>query len=217
MPHKGAVLGLLDRVEPGARLVGAVNTVVVEDDGSLFGLNTDGGGFVEACSEAGIGFEGRRVLLLGAGGAAAAIGAAVLGEGAARLDLCNRTGERAERLRRVLVGVVEGSHGGRIEIGVRSWGERGVAAAQADVILNATYLGMKDGDPLPVPAEALSYVEAVCDAVYRAGGETELVRRARRKGATAIGGERMLLYQGVQAQRAWGLEPDVGAMSDALV
>jgi shikimate dehydrogenase len=217
MPHKGAVLGLLDRVEPGARLVGAVNTVVVEDDGSLFGLNTDGGGFVEACSEAGIRFEGRRVLLLGAGGAAAAIGAAVLGEGSSQLDLLNRSRERAENLRRSLLGAAPEGGGASGEVRVLGWDERDRVARETDVIVNATYLGMKDGDPLPVSAEALSGAEAVCDAVYRAGGATELVRCAREAGVTAVGGERMLLYQGVQAQRAWGLEPDVKAMSDALV
>ena len=69
MPHKSAVLPLMDEVDDASRVAGAMNTIVVEPD-RLRGLNTDGSGFVEACAEAGVGFGGRRVLLLGAGGAA---------------------------------------------------------------------------------------------------------------------------------------------------
>jgi shikimate dehydrogenase len=86
-----------------------------------------------------------------------------------------------------------------------------------DVIVNATYLGMKDDDPLPIPASCLEANMVVCDAVYRPGGETGLIRLAKERGLLAVPGERMLLYQGVQAQRMWtGKEPDVAAMSDAL-
>lgn len=91
------------------------------------------------------------------------------------------------------------------------------AAEGADVIVNATYLGMKDGDPPPVPPGCLAEGMAVCDAVYRSGVETRLMRLARERGLPAVAGERMLLYQGVQAQRLWtGREPDVEAMSWVL-
>lgn len=214
MPHKAAVLPLLDEVGAGARLAGAVNTVVVGEDGSTRGLNTDGGGFVEACAEAGVYFRGLRVLVVGAGGAAAAIGVSVLEEGAARLEIANRTREGAEGLRGRLIGAAPGA----AEVRVREFGEVGAAAAaDADVIVNATYLGMKAGDPLPVPREALTAEKVVCDAVYRSGDETRLIRTAREAGSVVVGGGRMLVYQGAQAQRAWGLKPDVGVMSDALV
>jgi shikimate dehydrogenase len=76
---------------------------------------------------------------------------------------------------------------------------------------------MKEGDPLPFPAESLSAEKVVCDAVYLAGRETELIWRARAVGAQVLPGDRMLLYQGVQAQRVWtGREPNVEVMSDAL-
>lgn len=210
MPHKAAVLGLMDEVDDASRVAGAVNTVVVEP-GRLRGLNTDGGGFVEACAEAGVGFDGRRVLLLGSGGAAAAVAVAVLGEGAA-VEIVNRTPERAEGLRHRLSSVPGGER-----VTVRPLGELEAAASGAGAVINTTYLGMKDGDPLPLPAEYLREDLDVYDAVYRAGTETALVREARSRGARTVSGGRMLLYQGVAAQRAWtGREPDVEVMSRAL-
>jgi shikimate dehydrogenase len=91
MPHKEAVLLLMDELDKAARLTGAVNTVVIGKDGLLRGFNTDGGGFVEACEEAEVSLRGRQVLILGAGGAAAAIAGASLAEGASRLYIVNRT------------------------------------------------------------------------------------------------------------------------------
>lgn len=211
MPHKAAILPLLDEVDEAARISGAVNTVVVEGE-HLRGMNTDGSGFVEACREAGVGFAGSCVLVVGAGGAASAICVAVLGEGAAELRIANRTVERARALKRRLL---EGRPGACIE--TYPAGEVAAAAEGASVLINTTYLGMKNDDPLPIPEGCIGPSVAVCDAVYRAGGETRLVRIARERGARTVGGERMLLYQGVQAQRAWtGAEPDVEAMSDAL-
>jgi shikimate dehydrogenase len=211
MPHKKAILPLLDELDKTARLSGAVNTVVAGEEG-LQGLNTDGSGFVEACGEAGVFLAGRRVLILGAGGAAAAIAVAVLGEGASRLYIVNRTIGRAEELRAKLSETARG-----VEILVRPFDGVDKVAAEAEVLINATYLGMKKRDPLPLPAESLSAEKVVCDAVYLAGAETALIRRAREAGARTVSGERMLLYQGVQAQRIWtGREPNVKAMSDAL-
>lgn len=211
MPHKKAILPLLDELDKTARLSGAVNTVVAGEEG-LQGLNTDGSGFVEACGEAGVFLAGRRVLILGAGGAAAAIAVAVLGEGASRLYIVNRTIGRAEELRAKLSETARG-----VEILVRPFDGVDKVAAEAEVLINATYLGMKKRDPLPLPAESLSAEKVVCDAVYLAGAETALIRHAREAGARTVSGERMLLYQGVQAQRIWtGREPNVKAMSDAL-
>ncbi len=211
MPHKEAILPLLDEADAAARISGAVNTVVAEGD-LLLGANTDGPGFLEACTEAGIAFVDASVLVVGAGGAAAAISAAVLGSGAGRIGLLNRSEWRAERLRRRLEEAYP-----EAEVAVHRSDGPERAAMGADVIVNATYLGMKDGDPLPVPPASLAEGVAVCDAVYRRGVETPLVRLARERGLPTVAGERMLLYQGVQAQRLWtGEEPDVGAMSRAL-
>ena len=211
MPHKEAILSLLDDVDPVARLTGAVNTVVVEGN-SLLGTNTDAPGFLEACAESGVAFAGARVLVVGAGGAAAAISAAVLAAGAGHVGLLNRSAWRAEELRTRLATTYP-----RAEISVYPAGEPERAARGADVIVNATYLGMKDGDPPPVPPGCLTEGMVVCDAVYRRGAETRFVRLAKERGLSTVAGERMLLYQGVQAQRLWtGEEPDVEAMSAAL-
>jgi shikimate dehydrogenase len=212
MPHKEAILPLVDELDETARLAGAVNTVVVGEGGALRGLNTDGSGFVEACGETGVYFAGRRVLVLGAGGAAAAIAVAVLREGASRLYVANRTAWKAGRLRAKLSAVALGA-----EVFACSIDEVGAVAEEVEVLINATYLGMREEDPLPFRAGSLSAEKVVCDAVYLAGRETELIRRAREAGARVVPGGRMLLYQGVQAQRVWtGGEPNVEVMSNAL-
>lgn len=211
MPHKEKIIPILDSMDEVARISGAVNTVV-ELEGSLHGLNTDGGGFVEACAESGVDFSGKRVLILGAGGAAAAVGAAILGESPGRVVLANRTHERAEELATKLSVVDEA-----VEVTASPLEDGVEKMAEVDVIVNTTYLGMKDGDPSPVPDEFLKPEVVICDAVYRRGPDTELIRRAIERGARVVSGDRMLLYQGVQAQRIWtGFEPNVEVMSDAI-
>ena len=211
MPHKEAILPLLDKLDETARTSGAVNTVVVEERG-LRGANTDVGGFVEACKESGVGFEEAKVLVVGAGGAAAAIAVGVLEEGTREMRILNRSRWRAQRLReRLQEGYPEAG------ISVHDATDAEEAARGADVIVNTTYLGMKDDDPLPVPASCLRAETAVCDAVYRPGKETEFVRLARERRLRTVSGDRMLLLQGVQAQRVWtGKEPNLRAMSAAL-
>ena len=210
LPHKEAIVPLLDELDASAQLTGAVNTVT-NDGGRLRGSNTDGGGFIEASSEVGVRFSGAVVMMVGAGGAAAAIGAAVLGEGARELRIMNRSSWRAEALRDRLRAAFP-----EAEVSVYV-GDPEAVSAGADAIVNATYLGMKDGDRLPVPARCFEPGMAVCDAVYRRGKETEFIRTARERGLRTVSGERMLLYQGVHAQRMWtGREPAVAAMRDAL-
>jgi shikimate dehydrogenase len=210
MPHKRAILPLLDDVDEGALISGAVNTVVVENS-TLRGYNTDGGGLVEACREAGIELADRRVLLLGAGGAAAAIALAFGCEGMGELRIANRSVEHAIELRDKLRGA------GLKKVEVYSPDAPDQAAREAEVIVNATSLGMKDGDPLPIPVEHLDEGRVVCDAVYRPGRDTALIRKARKRGARVVTGERMLLYQGVLAQQLWtGRKPNVKVMDGAI-
>jgi shikimate dehydrogenase len=210
MPHKRAMIPLLDELDEGARISGAVNTVVV-DGSTLRGHNTDGGGMVMACQEAGIELSGRRVLLLGAGGAAAAIAVAFGGAGIRELNIANRSAEHAIELRDKLRGV------GIEKVVVHPLDALGEAVLETEIIVNATSLGMKEGDPLPLPAWYVEDGKAVCDAVYRPASETPLVRLARERGARVAAGDRMLLYQGVLAQKLWtGREPNVKAMSDAI-
>lgn len=211
MPHKRAMISLVDALDEGARVSGAVNTVVIDEDSRLHGYNTDGGGMMEACREAGVEVSDRRVLFLGAGGAAASIAVAANGEGAGELRVVNRSVEHAEALSEKLRAA------GVKQTKVYPTDALGEAVGDADIIINVTPLGMKDGDPLPIPEEYLREGKAVCDAVYRPGKETPLVRCARERGARVVAGERMLLYQGVLAQRLWtGREPNVKAMSEAI-
>jgi shikimate dehydrogenase len=211
MPHKENITPLLNDLDEPARISGAVNTVVVRD-GALYGMNTDGSGFIEACSESGVGFAGKRVLLLGAGGAAAAVAVAILGEAVESLVIANRTPGRAERLAEKVASI-----GAKTEINVTSLERAAEEVDKSDVIVNTTYLGMRGYDQTPIPVECLNREKVVCDAVYLRDKETGLIRRAREAGATMVPGDLMLLYQGVQAQRVWtGREPNVEVMKDAI-
>lgn len=211
MPHKRAMIPLVDDLDESARISGAVNTVVIED-GILRGYNTDGGGMVMACREAGIELTGRRALILGAGGAAAAIAIAFGDAGIGELHIANRSVEHATELRDKL----RGAGMGNAEV-LHPIGALDEAVSNAEVVVNATSLGMKDRDPLPIPVEHLTEGAVVCDAVYRPGTETALVRLTRERDARVVAGDRMLLYQGVLAQKLWtGHEPNVKVMDRAL-
>ena len=211
MPHKRAMIPLMDDLDEAARVSGAVNTVVIEDQ-RLRGFNTDGSGLVEACREANVALAGRRVLLLGAGGAAASIAVAFCDEGIKKLHIVNRNVEHAEGLSEKLR-----KAGKDVEVEISPIEILDEAPPDVPVIVNATPLGMKDADPLPLPQTYLEEGTVIIDAVYRPGAETALIRQARERGATVVTGQRMLLYQGVLAQRLWtGRNPNVAAMSAAL-
>jgi shikimate dehydrogenase len=206
MPHKRAMIPLVDELNEEARVSGAVNTVVIEDSG-LRGFNTDGGGMVMACQEAGIELSGKSVLLLGAGGTAAAIAVAFGKAGVGELHIATRNLGRAIQLRSELHGT------GTKTLAVHPLD----ALPDAEVVINATPLGMSEKDPIPVPVEYVREGRAFCDAVYRPGTETPLVRLARERRVPVVAGDRMLLYQGVLAQTLWtGREPNVKAMDLAI-
>jgi shikimate dehydrogenase len=210
MPHKRAMVSLVDELDDGARISGAVNTVVIEGP-KLRGYNTDGGGMVLACQEAGIELSGSCVLLVGAGGAAAAVAVAFREAGISELHVANRSVEHATQLRDKLRGA------GLAKVEAHPLDIPDEAILKADIVVNATSLGMRDGDPLPIPTERIAESVAVCDAVYRPGAQTPLVRLAGESGARVVTGDRMLLYQGVLAQKLWtGREPNVAAMDHAI-
>ncbi len=209
-PHKRATIPLLDELDGGARISGAVNTVVIEGS-KMRGYNTDGGGMVMACDEAGIELSGKRVLLLGSGGTAAAIAFAFCEAGVGELHITGRTIEHATLLRDRL------RLAGTMKLSVHPLEGLEQGVPDADVVVNATPLGMKEGDAMPVPAEYVREGTVFCDVVYRPGEETPLVRLARERGVPVVAGDRMLLYQGVLAQRLWtGRDPNVEAMDRAI-
>jgi shikimate dehydrogenase len=210
IPHKEPALALVDRITPAAARIGAVNTVIVGQDG-LLGDNTDGYGFIASLAagapdwQAGAG----SAVLLGAGGAARAIAVALIDAGAPELRLVNRTLARAETLASQL-GDAARERGATLT--VLPWQDEG-ALAGASLLVNTTSLGMTGQPPLevdlaPLPAEAL-----VTDIVY-SPLETGLLAAARARGHVVVDGLGMLLHQARPGFRAWfGIDPEV---TDAL-
>ena len=204
IPHKQAVMPLLDEVDPTARDVGAVNTVV-RTAGRLVGANTDVAGFLAALRDEGAyDPRGRSALLLGAGGAARAVAYALLTEGAARVAIANRSPQRARALAAELNARFPATVDA-LPLDAEALAPRLAAGAPADLLVNCTSLGMAhgpdpDASPIPdalIPAESLVY-----DLVYNPQ-ETPLLAAARRAGARTLGGLPMLVYQGAVAFRLW--------------
>jgi shikimate dehydrogenase len=189
IPHKEAVLEYMDQLSPEARAIGAVNTVVSKQ-GQLIGHNTDAAGFMRSLSEAGVEVKGKRVTLLGAGGAARAIVYA-LSQAGARVAIHNRSEGRAGRLAKDFgAAMIQGHH------------ELTQSLRHTDVLVNATSLGLKD--PLSSPIDQLNLPGhgVVVDIVYNPL-ETKLLRDAKAAGLKAIGGLPMLVWQGAHAFKLW--------------
>ena len=210
VPHKVAVLRLVDRPDALAERVGAVNTVV-RRDGVLHATNTDVSGILHALAEAGVELAGQRVVLLGAGGAARAAVVALRQARAARVTVANRTPGRAQAL--VAVG------GADLEVrtcplDVHS-GTLRRALSQAALVIHSTSLGMLRGPDeyaTPVPAELFSAGQTAFDLVY-VPERTPFLRAAEQGGARTIGGLSMLVHQGAESFRLWtGLEPPLEVM-----
>ncbi len=212
VPHKQAVLPFLDRIEPAAQAMRAVNTVIVQPDGSLAGDNTDAPGFVADLRAHGVEPAGRRVLVLGAGGSARAIVYGLAEAGAAQITVANRSAERAAALLADLRPFL-----GSTRLAVVALPDGVAGAADADLIVNCTSLGMTPrADTTPWPA-GLSFRpgQAVYDLVYNPA-DTLLLRQARADGAHVIGGLGMLIWQGALAFRHWtGQMPPVDVMRAA--
>lgn len=211
IPHKTAVLDLLDSVEETAGRVGAVNTIV-NDGGVLVGHNTDLSGFGAALR--GLRPEGAMGLscfVAGAGGAARAVVAALIAGGARSIRVCNRTVTRAEAL------CAAASTWGATECVVVSEEEAAAAAAASDLLVNATSVGLTSSvKDSAVPVDILSNHHIVVDLVY-APGLTMLVREARARGATAIDGKEMLVMQAAGSYQLWtGRPAPVDIMRDII-
>ncbi len=201
IPHKEAAVAILDRVDPAARRIGAVNTVVVAADGTLDGSNTDAFGFSENLRMAVPGWHAAAgpAVVLGAGGAARAVLAALLHVGASEIRLLNRHRERAEAL--------AAAFGGAIRVG--EWSERAAALAGAALLVNATSLGQAGQPALELALDALPSAAVVNDLVY-VPLETPLLAAARARGNTAVDGLGMLMHQARPGFAAWfGVMPEV--------
>ncbi|WP_244430406.1 shikimate dehydrogenase family protein [Roseivivax halodurans] len=186
VPHKGDMLDLCDEITDEATRIGAVNCVRREPDGRMVGTMLDGIGFLEGLRGSGIDVAGRRVLLVGAGGAASAIAFALAGGHAGRLTIANRTVGRA----RDLADRIAAHYPGLPVAAVGS--DEGAGAL--DLVVNATSLGMRPGDPLPVNPETLGPGQAVAEVIMDPA-ETPLLAVARSRGCRVHAGLPMLEKQ----------------------
>jgi shikimate dehydrogenase len=202
MPYKEDVLELCDEVATAAIMAGAVNTVQCSGDGRLIGYNTDGRGLLESLSvDAGFDPAGKRVVLVGAGGAAGGAFVSLILAKAAAITVVNRSLERAEELLDRMA-----PRAGDIELDIYQPSEARSAISEADLIINATPVGMRPGSGSPVPVEWFSTGQVVLDMVYGTPAPTELVLGARAAGATALDGLGMLVAQGATSVDIWNAE-----------
>ena len=201
VPHKVSAMRFMDELHPAARRVAAINTIVVQPDGRLLGMNNDGAGYIQSLRDADATWRGDAgpALVLGAGGAARAIVVALLDEGVPELRITNRTLERAQEL--------ANDFGDRVK--VVPWAERNEAMAGVSLLVNTTSLGMHGQAPLNVALDALPLEAMVSDAVY-IPLETPLLAQARMRGHRTVNGLGMLLNQARPAFQSWfGVLPDV--------
>lgn len=213
LPHKEAAFALVDRLGASAAPIGAVNTVLVQPDGSLLGENTDGAGFVGNLDDQVPDWRAqeRIAVILGTGGAARGVALALLEAGITSFRLVNRSPERAA----ALAGELK-------DLGCRTAEAAGFEAREAmlegaGLLIQCTSLGMTGQAPLDVRLDRLPDDAIVADLVYRPL-ETELLAAARRRGLRAVDGLGMLIHQAVPGFTHWGGRvPTVDAVTHSLM
>jgi shikimate dehydrogenase len=211
VPHKEAVLPLLDELDNMASLIGAVNTIAKRDD-RLIGFNTDAYGFVEALGKVGhFDPRGKSAVILGAGGAARAISFALVNKGVSSLIIINRTLERAKTLADSLRSYIRNSslrsEGLKTEIAVSPWYEANMpyTLSHCHLIVNCTTTGLRyssqEGQS-PLSIEMIPKGALVYDLVYNPS-PTPLLQLAQKAGARTLSGLAMLVYQGAASFELW--------------
>ena len=201
IPHKVAAMPLVDRIEPLAARIGAINTIVVEKDGTLAGYNTDAYGYIQSLLDAQPGWraDAGPITVLGAGGAARAILVALAERGAKEIRLCNRSLDKAQAL--------AAEFGAPIR--AVPWEQREEALDGAALLVNTTSLGMKGQGPLEISLARLPQHALVSDIIY-VPLETPLLAAARQRGNATVNGLGMLLNQARPAFQHWfGVMPEV--------
>jgi len=203
IPHKTRAIKYMDRVDPLAQRIGAVNTIV-NDDGVLIGYNTDGEGAIKALEEVTT-LKDKKTVLIGAGGAALAIACGLKDRGA-NLVVLNRTGAKARELAE--------------RVNAEGYGDlkRLPEISSAEIVINATPVGMwPEIDQSIIPKDLLHNKLIVFDIVYNPK-ETKLIAEARDRGCTVVYGYKMLLYQAAgQFELFTGLKAPLGVMESALI
>jgi shikimate dehydrogenase len=212
MPFKTEVLALLDEVAMFADSVGAVNTILA-DKGKLIGYNTDGRGFYTALvRDRGYDVKGRKVLVLGAGGASRSVTVSLALAGCASIVIVNRSPERSKQLTEIIL-----KSAPDLDVECLSPDDNyDIVVAESDVIINATPLTTFNGS-LRVPVSLLNKNQLVCDLNYSLY-QPPLLQEAEARGAQVMDGKGMLLYQAAAAFEIWtGLEAPVEVMRVALL
>jgi shikimate dehydrogenase len=207
LPHKRAVMDLLDGVDDEAEAIGAVNTLVVEEGGAIHGRNTDAAGFLAHLAEEEVEVGGARVLVCGAGGSARAVVHALCSSGAGSLTIMNRTPSAARDLAASAVRRFPSIRADHSDLSSDP--------GDADLVVNCTTLGMA-GTHHPLAGAAYRPGQVVYDLVY-APACTPLVERARGSGARGLSGLGMLVHQGALAFEMWtGRKPSLEVMRCAI-
>jgi shikimate dehydrogenase len=208
LPHKVAVIDLLDELAESAGLIGAVNCAV-RRDGRWIGENTDGQGFLGSLRTL-VEPLGQRVLILGAGGAARAIAVELALAGAAELWVANRSLAKAAEISN-LVNAETTTACAAVE-----WRGELTVPASASVVVNATSLGLPGSGEVPLSFDVIPMGLVVCDVIPNPP-DTSFLQRARQAGARTLDGRGMLLNQGGINIELWtGVDPDRGVMGQAL-
>lgn len=210
IPHKVELMNYMDEIDEGARFIGAVNTVVNEG-GRLIGYNTDGIGYVRSLKEeTGIQLSGKKVLILGAGGAARGVGYALAKEGAAFIRIANRTEEKAIELASMISQYTDAAGMGLDRIADYM--------NDIDLIVNTTSAGMYPNvDEMPMDPDLIREGIVVSDLIYNPL-ITCFLREAETRGAVIHGGLGMFIYQGAYAFEYWtGLPAPVQAMREVVL
>ncbi len=202
MPHKIGVLKYMDELSEAARVIGAVNTVVRREDGTLLGENTDGKGFVQSLRDARVPIAGADIVLLGAGGAARSIGVECALAGARRITVINRDAGRGQALADVIA--KETAAASRYI----PWKGAARIPEGADILINATCVGLHPhGDECPdVDFDGVKPGMTVCDVIFNPV-DTPFLAEAARRGARTIDGLGMLVNQGAINYTLWTGRP----------
>ncbi|WP_025897372.1 shikimate dehydrogenase [Sneathiella glossodoripedis] len=210
IPLKEIIIDQIDELEDAAKIIGAVNTVIIGDEGQLIGRNTDWIGFTDSLAERVDlnRFKSSKALVLGAGGAARGIIYALEKSGFSKIYLTNRTLLRAEALAKEF---------SQFPIEVIRWEDRAKNLGNIDLLVNTTSLGMSGQQRLEMPLEGLQKEAVVTDIVY-SPLETELLKSAKERGHITIDGLGMLLHQAKAGFEAWfGTRPEVDTNLRAYV
>ena len=211
MPHKIKVLPYLDELSPAAEIIGAVNTVI-QKEGRLFGENTDGKGFVTALKNSGETLDKKNVTILGAGGAARAIAVECALNGAAHINIINRSIEKGEELASLIQMKTDSS------AKYLNWKNNMAIPSDTDILINATSIGFSPNvtDKPDIDYTAITPEMCVCDVIFNPA-ETIFLKSAAENGAKTITGLGMLVQQAALNFTLWtGVEAPVDVMEDAL-